>query len=63
MNNVSIDRLIQHFYNKGGSISDIYLKNPDISTPNSAAIVFLKGKPHVGDTTREAIIKALKYVN
>ena len=60
MNLISTDELIRYFYSKGGSISDVYLNTPDTVTPNHASVVFLNGKFHVGDTTREAIIKALK---
>lgn len=60
MNNINIDQLIQHFYIMGGYISDVYLNAPDVAMSNSASIVFLNGKPHVGDTTRKAIINALK---
>ncbi len=64
MNNIDIDQLIQHFYNKGGSVSDVYLNSPDVATSvHSASIVLLNGKPHVGDTTRKAIIKALKTIS
>lgn len=57
---MDIDNLINHFFEIGGSMDECYLQHPETKTPNVLSVVYLNNQFYFAETTKEAIIEALK---